>query len=53
MQNLASYPLTTVFTEGLDKVALKTKAAIHDTLRRFGIDLFDLKFHLRVWIDQQ
>jgi membrane protease subunit (stomatin/prohibitin family) len=44
IKELASYSLTTVFTEGLDEVALKTKAAIFDKLRRFGIDLFDLKF---------
>lgn len=45
MKELAAYSLENVFTEGLDTTSLKIKNAVSDKFKRFGLDLFDLKFN--------
>lgn len=45
MKELAAYSLETVFTEGLETISLKIKNAIYDKFKRFGLDLFDLRFN--------
>jgi membrane protease subunit (stomatin/prohibitin family) len=45
MKELAAYSLETVFTQGLDTTSLKLRNAINDKFKRFGLDLFDLRFN--------
>ncbi|TBR08581.1 MAG: SPFH domain-containing protein [Candidatus Nitrosotenuis sp.] len=45
MKELAAYSLETVFTEGLETISLKLRNAIYDKFKRFGLDLFDLRFN--------
>jgi hypothetical protein len=45
IKELSNYELTTIFTERLDNISVRTRVAIEEKLSRFRIELFDLKIN--------